>query len=111
MVATADPPDADLGHGHTLRWVAWSPDRSLNPRYAGIPDVERWGATVEHVRYDGELCRLFITFAQPAEYAGFVGDEPVWEIVNSMSLTIHPSLSCRACGDHGWIQGGAWLPA
>jgi hypothetical protein len=26
-------------------------------------------------------------------------------------LTLEPSLLCTACGDHGWVRDGKWVPA
>jgi len=37
----------DLGHGHTLQFTSWSPDRELNPQYDGIPDIPKIGAIVD----------------------------------------------------------------
>lgn len=34
-----------------------------------------------------------------------------WTSVSREPLTLSPSLLCRACGRHGWIRGGAWVPA
>lgn len=34
-----------------------------------------------------------------------------WTLVTLEPLTLSPSLSCRVCGDHGWIRDGHWVPA
>ncbi len=34
-----------------------------------------------------------------------------WDVVSEDPLTLTPSLRCRACGHHGWIRAGAWVPA
>jgi hypothetical protein len=108
-------PDLDLGDGHTLSWVTWRPDRALNPQYADLPDVDRWGATVNHagVQADGQQpCPGgFITFEQAPEFARLLGDRPTWRIEQPDPLTVSPSLACRLCGDHGWIREGRWRRA
>lgn len=35
----------------------------------------------------------------------------VWQVVQEEPLTISPSLLCKRCGDHGFIQNGRWTPA
>lgn len=34
-----------------------------------------------------------------------------WTLVSRDPLTISPSLLCRACGHHGFIRDGKWVPA
>jgi len=34
-----------------------------------------------------------------------------WAVVSLEPLTLKPSLQCTVCGDHGFIQGGKWVPA
>lgn len=38
-------------------------------------------------------------------------DAEAWTLVSREPLHLEPSLLCRACGDHGWIRGGKWVPA
>jgi hypothetical protein len=33
-----------------------------------------------------------------------------WDVVSLEPLTLAPSLLCRACGHHGWIRDGVWVP-
>ena len=47
-------PGLDLGHGHWIRWASWSPDRDLNPQFAGLPDVERCTGIVRHPLRDSD---------------------------------------------------------
>lgn len=108
----------ELGHGHTLRFISWAPDRELNPQYADLPDVQRWGAIVGHpvgphpivpaalasghcegaVTFDGEVQRQIAP------------DRARWTVESWDPLTLSPSILC-ACGDHGFIRGGQWIPA
>lgn len=39
------------------------------------------------------------------------GTWPVWTVESWEPLTLSPSVLCRACGLHGWIRGGRWVPA
>lgn len=103
----------DLGSGVKLTFTSWAPDRDLNPQYAGIPDVERYGAILEHPLAPGVTgpgpCVGGLTFEnevsrklQPAH--------PRWTVQSWDPLTITPSVLC-ACGFHGFITAGKWVPA
>lgn len=101
----------DLGHGHTIRFVGWGPDRALNPRYEGIPDDPHAGAIVDHAKPIGGECEGgFVTFdSAPAPV--LADGRPTWHIESWEPLTMSPSLLCSACGDHGFIREGRWVPA
>ena len=94
----------DLGHGHTLEFVAWKPDADPNPRYTG-----RYGAHVHHRTPDGRNCVGFVAFAGLPEQ--IAPGPPTWTVESWEPLTLSPSLLCRACGDHGFIRAGRWEPA
>lgn len=98
----------DLGHGHILRWLAWRPDRELNPQYRDLPDVEHYGAIIAHVLPGGGQCEGVITFSSEVQQRIEPG-RPVWNVTSWEPLTCHPSLLCH-CGDHGFIQQGRWVP-
>lgn len=104
----SDP--VDLGHGHTLRWAGWYPDRELNPHRADLPDVERYCALVEHRTPDGRECLSAATLAGEVQ-ARIEPGKPMWDVVSWEPLTLSPSLLCRLCGDHGWVREGRWVPA
>jgi hypothetical protein len=112
VTAVVEP--LDLGRGHTLRWTSWAPDRDLNPQYAGLPDIERYGAIVEHARSDnGQRCVGGVTFDTEEVRAvraisGATG--ATWTVESWDPLTLSPSLLC-SCGDHGFVRSGAWVPA
>lgn len=109
----------DLGHGHTLRFTSWSPDRALNPQYAEVLDVERWGAIVGHpvgphpivaTAQSSGYCEGAITFDGPVQRQVSEPNRPMWTVESWEPLTLSPSLLC-ACGDHGFIRDGRWVPA
>lgn len=100
----------DLGHGHQLRLVGWSPDRGLNPQFAGIPDVARYGATISHTRPDnGQPHEGMVTFDGEIQRQ-LSPDQARWTVVSWEPLTLTPSVLCD-CGDHGYITNGEWVPA
>jgi hypothetical protein len=39
------------------------------------------------------------------------GTSDGWDLVQLEPLTISPSLLCHACGHHGFIREGKWVPA
>ena len=100
----------DLGHGHTLVFMSWSPDRELNPQYDGIPDVDRFGASIEHPHaVTGQRCVGDLTFDGEVQRQ-VAPDRARWTVESWEPLTISPSVLC-SCGDHGFIRGGQWVPA
>lgn len=99
-------PDIDLGADHFLVFTCWKPDRSLNPQYAHLPDVEKWGAIIRHYKPDGKLCEGCITFDGPVQRE-LCPERSKWKVWEFEPLTISPSLLC-ACGDHGFIKFGKW---
>jgi hypothetical protein len=34
-----------------------------------------------------------------------------WHVESRDPLTLSPSLLCQACGRHGYVRGGVWVPA
>ena len=110
MMLWERPADIDLGSGHLLWWIAWAPDRALNPHYADLPDDPRHAAHWRHpaahdatceghgaIQFDGPLNRL--------------DTRARWTVHTWDPLTITPSVLCRACGTHGFITGGRWVSA
>lgn len=102
----------DLGSNHILTFHAWSPDRALNPQYADMPDVERYGASIVHLRPDGQPCAGGLTFDGPVQRelaSRSTSPKPVamWRVESWDPLTISPSVRC-SCGDHGFIRNGRW---
>lgn len=99
----------DLGDGHAYRFSMWAPDRALNPQYEGIPDVERYAATIRHNTPAGTPCMGGITFDSDVARRIEPG-KPMWTVQSWDPLTIAPSLLC-SCGDHGFIRDGRWIRA
>jgi hypothetical protein len=99
----------DLGHGHTLTFVQWAPDRKLNPQHDGTPDEPRFGANVSHLDGNGQECEGFVTFDGPIQQK-VSPSVPKWTVESWEPLTLSPSLLCQ-CGDHGHIRDGKWIPA
>lgn len=100
----------DIGNDHYIEYVQWAPDRELNPQYAGMPDVLRYGATIYHNNPAGQPCAGFVTFASTMQRK-IEPDRPnTWDVQSWDPLTISPSVLC-SCGDHGWIREGRWTAA
>ena len=99
----------DLGHDHTLRFVGWSPDRKLNPKYADLPDVEKVGAIIAHKKPDGSWCEGSILFDSEVSRRVFA-NRPRWTVESWEPLTLSPSI-LDSCGDHGFIRESRWVPA
>jgi hypothetical protein len=108
--------ELDLGHGHTLTFLAWAPDDlpANRERYGyPLPSVPRAGAVVTHPARNGNgECISAIHFDLPElprsdDSAG----RSRWTVESWEPLTLSPSLLCRVCGDHGFIRQGKWEPA
>jgi hypothetical protein len=98
---------------------------------AKVEDTERWsGCNVEELDHDVRMVRVF-HHERPHETVGVEYEHPDgkggkclgwinfkgrgfddgWEVISEMPLTLAPSLLCRACGHHGFIRDGKWVPA
>lgn len=109
------PDPLDFGAGVTARYTCWEPDRELNPQYADVPDVERWGLLLSHDRPDGTgRCSSAITFHGPVQDQ-LEPARPKWTVEHWDPLTLSPSILCSpdkgGCGLHGYIRDGRWVPA
>jgi len=68
-------------------------------------DGKAHGVAYTHPRPDGTgMCEGW------ANFDPFPG-APAWAVHSLSPLTITPSLLCRACGHHGFITNGKWVPA
>jgi hypothetical protein len=101
----------DIGHEHQVRFNCWKPDRELNPKFAHLPDVEKWGLTVRHKTPVGGECLGGVTFDGEVQRQ-LTPEAARWQVFSLEPETLHiePSLLCH-CGDHGFIRGGRWEPA
>lgn len=101
----------DLGHDHSYKFTSWNPDRELNPQFADLPDVPKFGLIVRHLTADGQNCMGGVTFDGEVQRR-LVPEQARWQVVSlePATLEISPSLLCH-CGDHGYIRGGRWVPA
>ena len=99
----------DLGHGHRMSWVDWNPDVELNPQWRDLAPIERCVILVSHGTEEMGPCESGIWLARPG--VDQIHEGSVWVVVQEEPLTISPSLLCKRCGDHGFIQNGRWVPA
>ncbi len=80
----------DIGHGVSI---------SVRKSYdTGEPA----GVYYEHPGKNGATCCGYAPF-KPEWADG-------WDVTSLAPLTISPSLLCRACGHHGFIRNGEWVP-
>lgn len=78
------------------------------------------GVSIELRSIDGVLYGVGYQHPHPTKGAPFVcsGYAPLkpqtddgWDLIALEPLTISPSLLCNACGHHGFIRDGKWVPA
>lgn len=94
---TDDPPDIDLGHGVTAKWLSGA-------------GHDRAGLLEQHPRPDtGAACYGTVLFDLPGVQEHF--GQAVWQVTSLDPLDISPSVLCRTCGHHGFIRAGRWVPA
>lgn len=108
--------DLDLGDGHWLKWLSWSPDRTIQlnaERYAGIPDIERLGAMIYHTtdKMESGMCAGAVNFDTPEVARVITKSAHRWQVQSWDPLTLSPSVLCVTCGDHGFIRNGRWVRA
>lgn len=101
----------DIGHDHAIRFASWSPDRELNPQYAGVPDIPRVCVMVKHNKPDGTPCIGSAAHLDLPGVREVFGERAVWQVVSMEPLHLEPSLLCMNCGDHGFIREGKWVAA
>jgi hypothetical protein len=100
----------DLGDGHRGQYSSWAPDRKLNPQYAGVPDVGKWGLLIFHTSVEtGAPCAGFVTFAGEVQRT-VAPEATTWDVQSWDPLTLAPSVLC-SCGDHGFVREGRWVRA
>jgi hypothetical protein len=93
---TSEP--LDLGHGVRVTFFV---DHDGGERVGLI----FWHKTPAGAECDGGPIRFDI----PAN-AGWPGDHR-WQVNSMDPLDLSPSLLCNACGTHGFIRAGRWVPA
>ena len=98
MTNETGPHTIDLGDDHILTFVEYKGDT-------------RTGANIEHKTALGEPCIGWISFEGSAWSLSFKEPIPKWKVIQPDPLTLSPSILCRVCGDHGFVQNGKWVRA
>jgi hypothetical protein len=86
-----------------MSYFGWNPDDLPANR-------ARYGFPLPNDKRNGGECRSAIHFDIPTLREWFVEDH-FWQVQSWEPLTVSPSLLCTACGDHGFIREGRWVPA
>lgn len=70
---------------------------------------EQVGLMERHACADARLSRCYVPFegASPDLFPG----PSRWQVAQREPLTLHGSVLCRTCGNHGWIRDGRWIAA
>lgn len=109
--------DLDLGNGYYLKYFQWNPDRKLNPKYEGVPDVPKCGAHIACPHGDVGA----VTFIIPGHliFGSVDRQNHGWKVESWDPLTISPSVQfmnyingqhvAGCC--HGFIREGRWVNA
>jgi hypothetical protein len=79
---------------------------SVQPRRVHESDVIV-GIGYRHPDGKGGECEGWVPFL--GRYSDF--PDKGWTVESESPLTLSPSLLCRACGHHGFIREGKWVPA
>lgn len=69
------------------------------------------GIIVGHTHENGEECYGAVLFDVPEMQKMKATGRPLWTVVSEDPLTIKPSINNEACGLHGFITDGKWVPA
>jgi hypothetical protein len=89
----------DIGHGVTVS-LCYYPTKAEAPSIAD--DIAGKLAGIDY----WHPCRT------QNDVPGYVplGGKDGWTLEKFEPLTLSPSLLCRACGHHGFIKEGRWIP-
>jgi len=77
------------------------------------------GVSIQKRYRDGSLLEGGVAYRHPhpktgVTCEGWVSFRPkwadAWDLLAEEPLTMSPSLLCRACGHHGFIENGKWRP-
>jgi len=93
--------------------VALRTGRTTFMHYAYYKD-ELAGINEYHLDRNGRLCTGWVPFADTEWSRSFdkVAGYAAWEVrVAPPRLTLAPSILCRICGNHGYIEDGRWRAA
>lgn len=93
-----EPPiDAiDIGYDHRIVYAQFKGETS---------GINYW-----HRTSGGDWCKGWVDF-KGSKWSMSFGPDVGWTVVQKEPLTLAPSLACRVCGDHGFIQNGKWVRA
>lgn len=98
----------DIGSGYSYEFWSWSPDRELNPQYAGVPDVDKAGV----ILYYNEEPIGSVQFDTPEVRAVPGLPQVFWTLHSLDPLHIEPSIQTYDTegkpNHHGWIRNGKW---
>jgi len=102
----------DLGSDHSFSWVVrrprnWPEDKGWSFEKDGKFPEDMCGIFLQHLTPEGKPCEGYADLKPP--FDGTSG--ACWKAPSLDPLTMHPSLECSICGDHGWIVDGIWKPA
>ena len=87
----------DIGHDHAIVIIS----------YNGDPCA---GINVYHKKPDGSECVGFVSIRGGTWSKQFESSHShqAWDLVSREPLTLSPSILCRTCGDHGFVENGRW---
>lgn len=120
--------ECDPGEGHSFSWLyARGGDDPIGPVGEGPidatdppPDPGRLIGLIEHhpdllipeAERGDSYCGGYVAWINDP-HSGTVAKHQLVEggPDAETGLTIHPSLLCRRCGNHGWIKAGRWESA
>jgi len=95
----------DLGHGCFYSRCLWK------GQFVGVYEWHKCGGNdVPGLHGDGTTA-FWVPLDVPAADEVTTGRAPRWQLVQEDPLTLSPSILCRVCGHHGFIQNGLWVPA
>lgn len=109
MAQIPPPNDATpLGHEHFFRFFGHELD--IDTQRDSPLDAAHLGLINWHKTPAGAWCAGTIYFDREEGHELFRENRHWWRIASWEPLTLSPSLRCTACGDHGFIRNGKWIP-
>lgn len=107
----------EIGPDHFIFRQWWTPDEHVIGLPAGRTPPEGSvliGLHEHHKNPDGEWCGGYTHFQNVPEAAlanAKYKTQSRHALVSADPLHVQPSLQCRSCPKHGWIENGRWRDA
>lgn len=105
----------DLGSGFVATFYRWAPNRRLNPKFKGRPNIDPAGIILDHPDASDPSVQCGSSLLFDTVPDDLFAGQPRKQVLSLDPLELSPSIHCAVekggCGAHGFIRAGRWVPA